>query len=122
MTTVVALIGVLIGGFGLYGMAQPARLIAWVKSVWSQDRLWLAVGIRLVLGALLIYAAPECRAPQAVRVLGVITLVAAVGLVFIGSKRMNAFVQWWTERPSAVVRAWSVAAVLLGAFLVYAGG
>ena len=121
MTLVVALVGLLIGGVGLFGMAQPKRLVAWVVSVWSKDRLWFAVATRLALGALLIYAAPECRAPQAVRVLGVIAVLAAVGLVFLGSERMNAFVVWWTERPAAIVRGWSSAGVLLGAFLVYAG-
>ena len=121
MTLVVALVGLLIGGVGLFGMAQPKRLVAWVVSVWSKDRLWFAVAIRLALSALLIYAAPECRAPQAVRGLGVITVLAAVGLVFLGSERMSAFVHWWTERPAAIVRGWSAAGVLLGAFLVYAG-
>jgi hypothetical protein len=92
-----------------------------VSSVWSEDRLSLAVTLRLVLGALLVYAAPECRAPQAVRAFGVVTLLAAVGLVFVGSARTNAFVDWWTQRPPALLRAWSVAGVLLGVFLVYAG-
>lgn len=121
MTLAVALIGFLIAGVGLWGAVQPQRLVAWVDSVWSEDLLWLAVGIRLALGALLVYAAPECRAPQAVLILGVITFFAAIGLVVVGSERMSVFVRWWTQRPPALLRVWSAAGVLLGGFLVYAG-
>lgn len=121
MTLVVALIGALIGGIGLFGMAAPTQLIGWVDSVWARDRLWLAVSIRLVLGAFLVYVAPECRAPDAVLILGVLTLLAAVGILLLGSERMNAFVEWWTQRSAGVIRVWSSLGVLLGAFLIYAG-
>lgn len=121
MTLVVALIGLLIGGVGLFGMAQPKRLVTWVDSVWKPDRLWLAVAIRLALGVLLIYAAPQCRMPEAVRIFGVITVLAALGLVVLGPERMRVFVHWWTERPPAIIRVWSVGGLLLGAFLIYAG-
>jgi hypothetical protein len=121
MTLVVALVGLLIGGVGLFGMVEPKRLVDWILTVWNKDLLWVAVALRLALGAVLIYAAPECRAPQVVGALGVITILAAVGLVILGSKRMTAFVRWWTERPSVIIRGWSALGVLLGAFLLYAG-
>ena len=121
MTLIVALFGLLFAGVGLYGMVQPRRLVAWVESAWSKDLLWVAVGIRFALGTFLVYAAPECRASQMVWALGVITILAAVGLALIGGERMTAIVQWWTERPPAAIRAWSALVVPLGAFLVYAG-
>ncbi|NQU38171.1 MAG: hypothetical protein HQ526_11340 [Actinobacteria bacterium] len=121
MTLAVALIGLLIAGVGLVGVIQPKRLIEWVDLFWKKDRLWFAAALRLALGALLIYAAPECRAAQVVRVLGVITVLAAVGLVVLGPERMDGFVRWWTERPPAILRVWSALGVMLGAFLVYAG-
>jgi hypothetical protein len=102
-------------------VVQPKRLIEWVDLFWSKDRLWFAVALRLALGALLIYAAPECRAPLAVRALGVITVIAAIGLVVLGPERMDGFVHWWTKRSPTILRVWSVLGVLLGAFLIYAG-
>lgn len=121
MTLAVAFIGLLVAGVGLVGVVQPERLIEWVDLFWKKDRLWFAAALRLALGALLIYAAPECRAAQAVRALGVIAVLAAVGLVVLGPERMDAFIRWWTERPSTLLRGWSALGVLLGAFLIYAG-
>ena len=105
MTFAVALLGRLVAGIGFLGIAQPTRLIGWVHSFWQKDRLWVAVIMRFALGAVLIYAAPECRFPQAVRVLGVITVLAAVGIAVVGSERMDGFIRWWTERPLSIVRA-----------------
>ena len=117
----VAALGVLIAGVGLGGVFAPRQLIGWVRAVWSKERLWFAVLFRLVIGALLIYAAPACRAPEIVRVLGVITILAAGALVFLGADRMQRFIEWWCERPSGLIRVWSAVGVVLGGFLIYAG-
>ena len=121
MTIVVVLVGAVIAGIGIVGLVHPARLIAWLSSFWKRDRLWFAVVLRLVVGALLVYAAPECRWPQVVRVLGLITLISGGGLVVFGRERMRAFVAWWTDRPPLIIRACSAAAAAFGALLIYAG-
>lgn len=122
MNLVVVLLGLLIGGVGLLGIAQPQTLIAWMLSFWRKDRLWVAVILRLALGALLIYAAPECRFPLVIRILGGITVFAAVGVAVAGSERVDSLVRWWTELPLPIVRIWCIGGVLFGVFLAYAGG
>jgi hypothetical protein len=121
VAVVVTLVGAVVVVFGLIGMAQPQRLMAWVKSAWLLDRLWLPVGIRLVLGAVLIHAAPDCRLPQAVRVIGVISIISAIVILLAGSQRVSAFADWWARQPPTFVRYWCLAATLFGGFLVFAG-
>jgi hypothetical protein len=121
MGILVASFGVLIAGLGVLGLMGPGRFVSWVRSVWRHDLLWLAVAIRLVLGSVLLLAAPECRASAAVRVLGVISIAAAVSLPLVGSRRLRAFVDWWCRQSTGFIRVWMLAAVLFGGFLVYAG-
>ncbi len=120
MSLLVALFGALIAAFAATGVASPATLLRAVSSVWSDGRgMWIAVVMRLILGALLIVAAPDCRFPGAVRVLGILSIAAAVALPLIGTERVNTLVTWWTARPSPFIRAWSLLGVAFGAFLVY---
>jgi hypothetical protein len=121
VTVVVSLVGAVVAVFGLIGMAQPQRLTGWVNSAWLLDRLWLPVGIRLVLGAALIHTAPDCRLPQAVLVIGVISILSAISIPLAGSRRVRAFAGWWASQPPTFVRCWSLAAVVFGGFLVFAG-
>jgi hypothetical protein len=120
MTWIVVLFGIAILGMGMYGLVQPAGMIDFVKSVWkSPAALPFAVGIRVVLGVALLVAAPDCRHPDAARVLGVIALVAAAGGLVMGRAGLAAFVGWFVDRPAEFVRAWTVFAIAFGGFLVY---
>lgn len=64
--------------------------------------------------------APDCRAPLVIRVVGVISIVAAVALVIFGRVRLDAFIEWWLGRP-ALLSVSATGAIAFGALLVYAG-
>ena len=122
MAALVAVLGALIAAIGATGVVSPVTLLRFVKSVWRQPMgLYLAVGIRLVLGVILILAAPSCRFPEAVRIIGVISIVAAVLIPFIGFERISSLISWWESRSLAALRAWCLFAIAFGVFLVYAG-
>jgi hypothetical protein len=121
MAFVVSLFGVLIAAIGLVGVVQPSRLVRTLADWGAQKRLGVAVAVRLVMGVVLLIAAPSCRLPEVVRVVGVIALVAALVLPLLGSKRFEAFVGWWFARPPGFIRGWSLVAVAFGALLLYSG-
>ena len=84
----------------------------------------MAVGVRLVMGAVLLLAAHDTRYPAAIYVFGGIALGAAAVLGVMGPQRLERMVQWWLgllEGRMILVRAGMLCAVLLGAFFVYAG-
>ena len=71
MAIIVTVLGVVIALIGVIGLARPRSLITLVQHWQSPARFWFAVVIRLVLGAVLLAVAPDCRAPLVIRVVGV---------------------------------------------------
>jgi hypothetical protein len=122
MTALVVILGALIAALGAAGVVSPRVLIGFVDSVWRRPRgIYGVVAVRLVLGVVLVVAAPDCRFPEIVRILGVLSLVAAVVLPLLGRERLRRMIDWWISRPGGFIRAWSLAAVAFGVFLGYAG-
>jgi hypothetical protein len=117
----VAVIGVTVLLLSLWGLIVPSRLISMVRSVLTRrGGVLIAVGVRLLLGIAFLLAADFSRFPPTVRVLGVVTLVAAVGLAIVGHERMKRMVDWVARWPLWAVRGWLVVGAGFGAFLFYA--
>jgi hypothetical protein len=122
MTIVVTVFGALIAAFGVFGIVAPNRFIKLFDHFRGPTGLWIAVGVRLVMGVLFILAAPDCRLPTLVTAIGILALIAAVTLPIIGQRRFDALIEWWTRRPTVVIRLWMVAGGAFGGLLIYAGG
>jgi hypothetical protein len=121
MSSIVVVFGAAVGLLGVGGVVRPTGLIRFVEKMWeSPTGFRLAIAVRLVLGAVLIVAAPDCRFPQVMRILGIFSLVAAAATAALGHERLRSFVEWWVGRPPVFVRSWSLAALAFGCFLVYA--
>lgn len=118
---VVLIIGVTVLVLAAWGMFAPDRLKTWVAS--AMDKYWgiyLAVIVRLVLGSALIIAAPASRFPVVFQVLGLLTIVAAIVVAFMGRERVRRFLAWFSERFSAsIVRSWLLFGMAFAGFLVY---
>ena len=82
---------------------------------------FVAAGIRVGFGIILIGAAASCRAPDLVRLLGVTAVIAGVAPPFVGVERVRRVIAWWTERSDGFIRAYSSVPILLGLFLLWAG-
>ena len=120
MAIIVSAVGVAIVLVGLLGMVKPRSLSDLIGRLVGPTRFWVAVVGRLALGAVFLAAAPQCRLPLVVQVVGVIMLLAALGLVVMGQGRLDSFVQWWLGR-STLIRLASVVALAFGVLLTYAG-
>ena len=116
---VVVVFSVLTLGLGGYGFVHPAGLITFAAQWQSAGAIALAVVFRLIFGACLLIAAPSSRTPLAFQIFGALTLVAALAAPFLGLRRLRAWIEWWAQRPRALIRAWALVAVGLGAFLLW---
>ncbi len=120
MTWMVALFGIAITLFGILGLIRPDSLIRLVRRPWrSQMGFYFNIGIRVIFGIVLLLTASQSRFPEAFRIVGIISLVAALVAPFLGFVRLQRFVQWWANRPSGLIRGWSLVAAAFGVFLLY---
>ena len=120
MTILLALVAITIVAFSLYGVLQPARLIAWVqKFMAGRQGLTTAIVVRLVLAVLLWFTAAESQTPTIFRVLAVITLLAAFVFPFVGIDRIRALINRVAGWPRWALSLECLLGVALGSFLLW---
>lgn len=121
MLTIVAVFGVLLAAVSLWGLYRPKTVVSWVQSVGlHRYGMVFAVGVRLVLGFALILAAPATPFPQIIFALGVLALLAAVGIVIMGRERITKLVNWFSSASTTLLRTAFAFGAAFGGFLLYA--
>ncbi len=117
MTLVALVLSLLIAAFGAVGVVSPTRFIAVVRSFETPAGLYLAGAIRVVFGIALYFSAPASRAPELMRVLGIVITVVGVATPLLGRSRRATRVLSGTGLD---VRGWACLAVVLGLLLAFA--
>jgi hypothetical protein len=119
MSWIVAAVAIAVGSLGLFGIVSPAGLVDFVRR-WRFERgFWLATGLRLILGIALWFVAPASRTPWVLRILALLSVVAAISLLAMGLERYQALLSWWEGRSAGAVRIWCCAALAFGLFLLW---
>lgn len=93
------------------GLVVPAALLAIARPFLSPAGLYAAAGLRPALGTALFVTAPTSRAPQALRIVGVVIFVAGLVTPLLGVERARAIVEWWAAQGSPLMRVWAVVAL-----------
>ena len=119
MAVAALVIGLLIVAQGLVGLAAPEFFLKLIQAIQTPPLIYAAAAARVVIGAVLVLAAPASRAPLALRILGVLILIGGVLTPFVGVRLADVILGWWSQGPN-VVRAWAAGALVLGVFIVYA--
>lgn len=120
-TNLVILFGGLLLIAGAVGLLFPAKLVAAVKAIVAHPAgIYFAVLIRLLLGVVLIIAAPQSAFPLTFEVLGWIIILAAILIAFMGRARIKQLTTWWAQRSITNIRLMFLLGVLIGAGLLYA--
>jgi hypothetical protein len=119
MTLLVAAFGAPIFLLGIVGLVQPDRFRSYIGGIDSHLRFVMAVAIRVVMGGLLWWLAEDLRHTPFMRILAVIAIFAAVGILLMGQGRLNTLVDWWLSRSDGLLRFSALLAAVFGAYLVY---
>lgn len=120
MTSLALVFSLFIVAVGALGVADPARLVDFVRRLQTPGGL-AAVGLfRVVFGVALFLGAEATRAPDVLRVLGVAVVVAGVATPFFGIERYRRLLDWWASRGQAFVRVWAAVAMGFGLLLAWA--
>jgi hypothetical protein len=120
MRIVAFTLSVAVAVLGGIGIVAPSALLSVAEFFLTRPGLWLAAALRVVLGVTLFLVAPDSRFPRALRVIGVLIVVAGVATPLIGLERARAIVEWETGRGSTAMQIPAMFALALGAFLAYA--
>lgn len=119
MRIIVAAIGLFGVLIGMVGLIAPDRFRGLFKLTTSQSRFLAAIIVRLIVGVFFWIAADELRLPQVMRIIAAISVLAAVGILFMGRERFDSFIDWWLYGPDALLRSSAVFAAAFGGFLIY---
>ena len=113
-------IGLLIFARGLLGFVNPAIFAGVVGTIQIAPVMYLSAVFRVLTGVVLVLAAPRSRAPKSLRGLGALIFLAGILTPFIGPQFSRLVLDSWSEGGPAVLHVWAGAALLAGAFIVYA--
>lgn len=111
--------GVLVVCIGTWVVVDPQQLPTYANRFVDSTGLWVAVGTRFTIGALLWFTAPASRTPAALRVLGVLFVLSGLTLAVLGIERLQGVVDWGSDLDDLAFRGVGLVATLIGAFLVW---
>lgn len=121
MTILVILFAVLTLAAGLVISINPEYVFGFLRKHFERIELYiLAIGVRLLLGVLLIYLSGVSRFPLAIEIIGWISIIAALVFLVIGRARFNKLMSWVLSLVKPLGRVGGVIAMAFGVFLVYA--
>jgi hypothetical protein len=112
-------IGVLVILGGAISFAAPDVVLSLGRSVTTPGGLYAIAALRIALGLVFVLAAPASRAPQTLRVLGVIVIIAGLTTPWFGVARTRAVLDWWATAGPSFTRVAASVPMAIGGFLVY---
>jgi hypothetical protein len=114
------LIGVLLVVQGILGLAAPDVFLMTIRFIQTPPLMYLAAALRVVIGVVLVRAAPGSRAPRFLRVFGFLIIIGGLLTPFVGVWASQHILGWWSAGGPAVVRVFAGVSLALGILIVYA--
>lgn len=120
MPLLALLIGLLLVGQGLLGIAAPDEFLRTIRFMQTPPVIYLAAILRVAFGIVLVSAASGSRAPRFLRVFGFIIIIGGLLTPFAGVWAAQHILGWWTAGGPALVRVFGGVSLALGGLVVYA--
>ena len=121
MSVIIIIFGALMVLAGITIIINPDSIFGMIKN--NTEKLMLhilAIVVRLVLGALLLYYSGISKYPFIIEIIGWLFIVAAVFFTVIGPNKFKRLISWALSLAKPYGRVGGVLAVCFGAFLIYA--
>ncbi len=105
----------------LFGIAQPAQFMSVVGRVFQgSGGVQMAVVVRVIFGAALIYSAGTSRFPLFVYLIGGLILISAAVLPFMGQERIDGLIERFRALPTNTLRIWLTGGFAFAQILIVA--
>jgi hypothetical protein len=113
-------IGVLLAAIGLVGVVAPSFILEIGRSLLTPMSLYGVAALRIGVGVVLLSTATDSRLPTALRVFGVVIILAGVFTLFLGVEHSRAILDWWSNQGPLFMRFCLLGPLVIGLFIVYA--
>jgi len=121
MTVFIIIFGTLTCLGGIVIFVNPEIVFGFLRKHSDKIELQiLAIAIRLVLGAFLIYQSGTSKYPFVIEIIGWLSIVAAVFFAVIGRNNFSRLMAWALSQVKTLGRVGGVFASAFGAFLIHA--
>ncbi len=119
MLIFVKLFGIVIVVMGIIFLINPKALKQYI-SFWKQEKRIRIGGILAIpFGIVFLIAAPQCRLTGFITVLGIWSIIKGVLLLTLGQKKINAYLDWWLNKPISTTRFLGLIVLAFGALVFY---
>jgi len=113
-------VGFVIVVVGVVGLIAPETYVR-IVTFWAESPgIYIITAIQVVIGVVLLRAAPTSRSPVALGVLGAFALAEAVLMPLLGHGRTRAIVHWWGSQTFGSLRFWAVLELAIGILVLVA--
>lgn len=120
MANIALFIGLFVVSLGALGIAVPELFMTAFRVFQAPPVLYQMAVFRVVVGIVLLCAAPASRAPWTLRVLGCGIAIAGAVTPFVGGRLAHYVVESSLTAGPALAQVWAGAVLLIGLFIVYA--
>jgi hypothetical protein len=112
------IVGLFLTTVGVVGLVSP-HVLAMVGQR-AITRLYVVAALRIVIGLVLLGAAPASRLPLALRIVGIVAIVAGLATPFFGYERSRSLLIWAELHGQTFMRGAATVALAIGGLITYA--
>ena len=117
------LLGLVIGALVILvsaiSFAVPDLKLSLERSTMTPTGLYAIAVLRIAIGLVFVFAAAASRAPRALRVLGLVVIIAGLMTPWFGVTRAHATLNWVASAGPLLMRLDACVGMAMGGFLVY---
>jgi len=112
-------IGILITAMGIMILLNP-KAGKKMMAFWRQGKnIYIGGLIRVLLGGIFLYYAPQARLPMAIFALGVLAILGGLFIFILGLEKTKAILDCWDKKPERSLRLLSLLVIVFGALIFY---
>tara|TARA_Y100000780_G_C13586857_1_gene379070 strand:- start:290 stop:661 length:372 start_codon:yes stop_codon:yes gene_type:complete len=115
----VTFVGAFVAGIGLVTVVRPESVKTIARSMLQGRRLYLVMGLQVVVAWLFYAIATQSRSPTAMTGFAFLVMASTVMMLMLDSKRIHALVEWMLSLPVSVLIVIGLIRIMVGSWLIY---
>jgi len=119
MTVFIKLFGIFALLFGMAIAIKPLIINSYLSFCKKGNYLKIGGIIAILFGIIFLIAASGCRLAWLITILGIWSIIKGVLLLVISKEKLFAYLDWWQNKPSSVLRIFGVITIIFGGLLIY---